>query len=107
MLTVLETASQVQWYVGNHDANSGEVLAVTPTAAYACQELSQPYLKLEDHAQYARRFEEYTVVLEEYLNWEAWLDDWSHEAIPEFKANGFKPANSVTFLLQLVFAEIW
>src|SRR6266446_6333567 len=107
MLTVLETAPQVQWYHENHKANGGQVLATTPTAAYACQELFQPYLKIENHAQYARRFAEYPAVLQEYLNWEDWLDEWAQQAVPEFRAAGFKPARAVTFLLQLLFSEIW
>jgi len=109
MLTILETAAQVEWYSKNHSPRSsdGSVLAITPTAAYACQQLSLSYLKLEDHCRYAQRFTEYSDALQEYLEWETWLDDWSQDAIREFKESGFRPAKAVTFLLQLLLAEIW
>lgn len=108
MLTALETALQVHWYSENHpNASREDILAVTPSAAYACQELSLRYSKIEDHCRYSQRFEQYTDILREYLIWEAWLDDWSQKAIPEFKDRGFRPASAVTFPFQLLFAEIW
>ncbi|HEX3144482.1 MAG TPA: hypothetical protein VHQ64_10970 [Pyrinomonadaceae bacterium] len=107
MLTVLETASQVEWFSKTSPTKNSQVVAVTPTAAYACQQLAIPYLKIEDHCQYGQRSVEYTDLLNDYLKWEAWLDEWALNAIPEFSGTGFKPANAVTFLLQLLLAEIW
>lgn len=109
MLTLLETAAQAHWLEQNpdHPAARGNVLAVTPRAAYACQQLGRSYLKLEDHAQVAERFSEYASVLPTYLEWEAWLDHWAHHAIPEFGVTDFLPVRDVTFLFQLIHAEIW
>jgi hypothetical protein len=109
MLTLLETADQVRWFAQHspEDVRNGNVLAITPEAAYVCQQLKVPYLKLEDHAQVFKRAVEYTSILPCYLEWEEWLDEWTQQAIPEFGKVDFKPASAVTFLLQLLFAEIW
>ena len=108
MLTLLETAAQVRWFVhSNPEGIHSRLLAITPEAAYACQQLGKTYLKLEDHADVSKLSAEYDAVLARYLEWECWLDNWAQEAIPEFGASGFKPASGVTFLLQLLFAEIW
>jgi hypothetical protein len=104
-LTVLETAAQVNWLAPQ--SNQRSLLAITPEAAYACQKLGQPYLKLEDYAQVLKRSGEYTPILNDYLQWETWLDEWAQQAIPEFGASGFRPASNASFLLQLLFAEVW
>jgi hypothetical protein len=109
VLTVLETRPQVEWYVENrrNQIGSSAVLALTATAAYACQELSLPYLKLEEHCQYARRFSEYEQILRDFIEWETWLDNWAQHNVEEFRGTGFRPANAVTFLLQFLLSEIW
>ncbi|MFN8455087.1 MAG: hypothetical protein U0401_10555 [Anaerolineae bacterium] len=104
-LTLVETAAQVQWLVKQADYE--QLLAITPEAAYTCQQLAQPYLKLEDYAHVTKRLSEYAPVLQSYLEWEAWLDQWGQQAIPEFGANGFRAASAATYLLQFFFAEIW
>src|SRR2546421_8802781 len=90
-----------------HQASQGRALAITATAAYACQELSIPYLKLEDYCRYSQRFDEYDQILSDYLDWETWLDDWSQGAILEFQGTGFRPAKAVTYFLQFLLTEIW
>ncbi|NJN98367.1 MAG: hypothetical protein HC875_31895 [Anaerolineales bacterium] len=109
MLIFLETEAQVNWFVANNSTQSQQktALAITPSAAYACQKLDQPYLKLEDHTRLLERSKEYTYILSDYLQWEAWLDEWAQHHVPEFRTSGFKPATATTFLLQMLFAEIW
>lgn len=104
-LTILETASQVQWFV--KQAEEDIPLAITPNAAYACQKLGQPYQKLEEHLDISKRLAEYGSNLYDYLEWEAWLDNWGQSAIPQFGQADFKPASAVTTELQTFFAEIW
>lgn len=109
MLTLIETTDQVRW-LDQHPENpaaGGELLALTPTAAFACQQLSKKYLKLEDRAHVSKRLGEYVSALADYVEWEAWLDGWAQHTVPEFGASGFRPARDVTFLLQLLHAEIW
>ncbi len=109
ILILLETAGQAAWlaHCDPDRTKYQSILAITPVAAYACQQWELPYLKLEDHTQAAKRFTEYASILPEYLEWEAWLDRWIQTCIPEFATSGFLPARNVTFLLQLLHAEIW
>jgi hypothetical protein len=109
VLTILETKPQVEWYVRNRQQTTdrSSVLALTATAAYACQEFSLPYLKLEDYCHYDRRIIEYEETLKDFIEWETWLDDWAQLTIREFHGTGFRPANAVSFLLQFLLAEIW
>jgi hypothetical protein len=108
-LLLLETASQVAWLAGADPdrVKYPHCLAITPTAAFACQAAERPYLKLEDHAQVSKRPAEYSSILAEYLEWETWLDHWLQARVPEFAASQFTPVRNTTFLLQLLHAEIW
>jgi len=108
-LLLLETASQAAWLgrCGPGLAKYTHILAITPVAAYACQQSERPYLKLEDHAQISRRRAEYSSILPDYLEWETWLDKWLQTRVPEFGAGEFTPARNATFMLQLLHAEIW
>lgn len=108
-LTVIETADQAKWFAQYSSFSKAHdlILVSTPEAAYACQKLGQTYIKIEDYANVVKRLSEYETVLSGYLEWEDWLNNWAQEAIPEFGRAGFKPARGATFLLQLLFAEIW
>jgi len=105
-LILIETAVQTEWLAAQA-TKPGVVIAITPEAAYACQKQGLSYQKIEDYAQVTKRLSEYTPILQNYLEWEAWLDQWAQQAIPEFGAAGFRPAYSATFLLQFLFTEIW
>jgi hypothetical protein len=83
------------------------VLAATPEAARACQRASISYSKLEDFAALKLRRSEYREGLQEYLEWERWVDDWARKCVPEFERTSFMPAQGASLSLQMLHAEIW
>ncbi len=108
-LVFVETAPQVEWAVSRRPSvfTDSLVVAATPDAAHACQKSGIEYSKIEDLAALNLRRSEYKEGLREYLAWEAWLDEWARECVPEFGRTSFMPAQGASLSLQMVHAEIW
>jgi hypothetical protein len=87
--------------------SEGLVIAATPDAAHACQKAGIAYSRIEDLTALNLRRSEYTEGLREYMAWEAWLDEWVRERVPEFGRTSFMPAQGASLSLQMVHAEIW
>ncbi len=104
-LTVLETTKQAEWFMEQpqHDPP----LVVTPEAAQTCRDSGTAYTRIEDYVPLNKRFTEYASNLDDYLDWEQWLDQWSRSAMPEYDRAGFNPASCTSFLLQFLFGEVW
>lgn len=106
----VETAQQATWLAGQsseYDLCRWTLVAANPEVLYACQRLGLKYSKFEDFVAIGSRRAEYSEALEQFLTWRTWLDDWARHRIPEFGRTAFKPAESASFILSRIHAEIW
>jgi hypothetical protein len=108
-LVIVETERQVEWAIARRPSllTDGLVIAATPDAAHACQKAGIGYSRIEDLTALGRRRSEYKEGLHEYLAWEAWVDEWARQCVPEFGRTSFMPAQGASLSLQMVHAEIW
>ncbi len=85
----------------------GEILALTPEAAWTLQKAGRPYRKLEEFYNESALAAKHSAMFAAELAWFDFTDAFLGRAIPEFGAAGFRPALAASFLLQALFDEFF
>jgi hypothetical protein len=97
--------------VGHIDAaratGKAEILALTPAAAWACQQRGLCYYKLEDFYSPTELVAQYSSIFGIELQWLNWLDGRLQEVIPHFAVAGFRAASAYQGLLMTLLDEFY
>lgn len=83
------------------------VVAITPEAAWVCQQRGEKYLRLEDYYSAPDLLACSPRIFETHIAWMCWADGFLRENVPGFGASGYYPAKATFFLLRNFFNDFY
>jgi hypothetical protein len=107
-LVLCETTDQVEFVGQQPDLQfpRANLIALTPEAAWACQQKGLPYFKLENFIDETKFLRHRAATFVEIFDWMESLEDLLRETVPPFKAaSAFQPIQSSAFLFQNLLLE--
>jgi len=86
---------------------TADLLALTPAAAWACQQRGVSYLKPEDFYSPEELVAQYPSIFAIELHWLDWLDNYLQQIIPEFTWTGFRAGSAYQGCLMTLLDEFY